>query len=161
MVGNFAQLDRSAIVQREEEIDYASLLNEIADLWHLAEVGASEAYRASELRGNRMQIIAGIAMVCNHVSSEARHLLMVMPCLTRLYLLATRMFFARPKTILAINALPRYPLATVFIPRFKFLDMGGWTVLIPQLPVETAVMLWRPAHERPGGHPSHHWRRTC
>jgi hypothetical protein len=32
MVGNFAKLDRSAMVQREGEIDYASLLNEIADL---------------------------------------------------------------------------------------------------------------------------------
>ena len=106
-----------------------------------------------------MQIIAGIAMVCNHVFSEARHLLMVMPCLNRLYLLATRMFLTRLKTSPAINTLPRYPL---FIPRFKSLDMGGWTVLIPLLPVavETAVMLWRPAHERRGGHPSHRRRRT-
>ena len=32
MVGNFAKLDRSAMVQREGEIDYASLLNEIAGL---------------------------------------------------------------------------------------------------------------------------------
>ena len=31
-VGNFAGLDHSAIVQREEEIDDESLLNEIADL---------------------------------------------------------------------------------------------------------------------------------
>ena len=104
-----------------------------------------------------MQIIAGIAMVCNHVFSEARHLLMVMPCLTRLYLLATRTSLARLKINLAINTLLRYPLATVFIPRFKSLDMGGWTVL----PVETPMMPWRPAHERPGGHPSHHRRRTC
>ena len=109
-----------------------------------------------------MQIIAGIAMVCNHIASEARHLLMVMPCLTRLYLLALRTPFACISALRAVNAPPRYPLATVFIPRFKFLDMGGWTVLIPQLPVavETAVMLWRPAHERPSGHPSHHRRRT-
>lgn len=87
---------------------------------------------------------------------------MVMPCLNRLYLLATRIFLTRLKTSPAINTLPRYPLATVFIPRFKSLDMGGWTVLIPLLPVaiETAVMLWWPAHERPGGHPSHHRRRT-
>ncbi len=101
-------------------------------------------------------------MVCNHVASEARHLLMVMPCLTRLYLLATRTSLARLKINLAINTLLRYPLATVFIPRFKSLDMGGWTVLIPLLPVavETAVMLWRPAHERRGGHPSHRRRRT-
>lgn len=31
-MGNFAGLDRSAIVQREEEIDDEGLLNEIADL---------------------------------------------------------------------------------------------------------------------------------
>ena len=103
-----------------------------------------------------------MVMVCNHVSSEARHLLMVMPCLNQLYFPATRMFLTRLKTSPAINILSRYPSATVFIPRFKFLDMGGWTVLIPLLPVavETAVMLWRPVHERRGGDPSHHRRRT-
>ena len=105
-----------------------------------------------------MWIIAGMAMVCNHVSSEARHLLMVMPCLNRLYLPATRMFLTRLKTSPAINTLPRYPF---FIPRFKSLDMDGSTVLIPPpLPAETAVMLWRPAHERQGGYPSHRRRRT-
>ena len=104
-----------------------------------------------------------MVIVCNHIASEARHLLMVMPCLTRLYILALRTLLACISATPAINALPRYPLATVFILRFKSLDMGGWTVLIPLLPVavETAVMLWRPAHERRGGHPSHHRRHTC